>query len=105
MTISSKKMGALLKVVAALGVLMVLMLASVGAWEVYKGTVRLIGKAHADAAPEFLKCYAAKPDLLPLSKGPGKVVLLDHLRPEGERVLVGAASFVCTPAQLLLQKK
>jgi hypothetical protein len=105
MTISSRKMRALLKVGVALGVLVVLTLASVGAWEVYKGTVRLIGRAHADGVAEFIKCYALKPDFLPLAKGPGRVVLLDEIRPEGERVLVGAATLLCAPAKILLEKK
>lgn len=101
MTVSSKKVRALLKIGLTLGVLVVVMLASVGAWEIYKGSGLLVGNAHADALFPFLKCYAVKPDILPLPKGPGKIVLLDEVRPEGERVLVGAAQLLCVPAKVL----
>ena len=101
MTVSSKKVKALLKVGVTLGILVVVMLASVGAWEVYKGRVRLIGSAQADGYFALLKCYAVKPDILPLHKGPGKVVLLDEFRREGERVTVGPAQFLCVPAELV----
>lgn len=101
MTVSSKKVRALLKIGLTLGVLVVVMLASVGAWEIYKGSVRLVGNAHADSLFPFLKCYALKPDLLPLAKGPGKLVLIDEVRPEGERALVGPAQLLCVPAKVL----
>lgn len=101
MTVSSKKVRALLKIGLTLAVLVVVMLASVGAWEVYKGSVRLVGNAHADGLFPFLKCYAVKPDIFPIPKGPGKLVLLDEIRPEGERVQVGAAHLLCVPAKVL----
>ena len=102
MTVSSKKVRALLKIGLTLAVLVVVMRASVGAWEVYKGTVRLVGNAHADGLFPFLKCYSIKPDLLPpFTKSPGKMVLLDEFRPEGERVVVGPAHLLCTPAKVL----
>lgn len=103
MTVSSKKVRAVLKIGLTLAVLVVVMMASVGAWEVYKGTVRLVGNAHADGLFPFLKCYAVKPDLLPIAKGPGRIVLLDEVRPDGERVLVGAAQLLCVPAKVLMK--
>ena len=101
MTISSKKVKALLKIGLTVAVLVVVMLASVGAWEIYKGSGLLVGKAHADGLFPFLKCYALKPDLLPLQKPLGKVVLLDEVRPDGERAAIGPAQLLCVPAKAL----
>jgi penicillin-binding protein 1B len=42
---------------------------------------------------------------VPVREGPGKIVLLDELRPQGERALVGAAALLCAPAKILVEKK
>jgi hypothetical protein len=101
--VTSQKAKAVMKIGLALVVLVVVMLASVGAWEIYKGSVRLVGNAHADGVFDLLKCYSIKADgLASLTRPPKRAVLLDEFIPQGERVLVGPAQLLCTPAKRLL---
>jgi hypothetical protein len=100
MTGSSKKARAL-KIAVTLGVLVMVMLATVGAWEVYNGTMRLIGRAHADGTLDLLKCYSAKALPLVPQQSTGKVVLLDQFKPDGEHVFVGQVQLLCVPAKAL----
>jgi hypothetical protein len=103
MTVSSKKVRALLKIGLTLTMLVVVMLATVGAWEIYKGTVTLVGSAHADGVFDLLKCYTIK-----AVPGLGKaqqstIVLLDELHPKGQHVFVLSPHSVCTSARKLAQ--
>ena len=80
-----------------LALLVVMMLSTIGAWEVCKGTIRLTGFAYADLLADHFKCYTITP------KGPAvneQVTLFDQFRvaPDGEEVVVRAAQLLCTPA-------
>jgi len=98
---SSKSVRALLKIGLTLAVLVVVMLATIGAWEIYKGSVKLVGNAHADGAFDLLKCYSIKSDSnKPLNQ---KVLLLDELHPQGQGAWILFPHTLCTPAKKLVQ--
>lgn len=104
MTVSSAKVKAAVKVGVTLAVVVVMMLATVGAWEIYKGTVRLVGNAHADGVFDLLKCYSIKGALVksvlqPLNQ---KVMVLDEFKPQGDNLMLLTPQLLCTPAKKLL---
>jgi hypothetical protein len=103
MTVSSKKVRALLKIGLTLAMLVVVMLATVGAWEIYKGTAKLVGTAHADGVFDLLKCYSIKAVPLLGKTQTSTIVLLDELHPQGQHVFVVSPHSVCTPARKLLR--
>lgn len=101
MTVSSRKLRVLLKGGVAIVVLIVMMLATVGAWEVYKGSARLVAGAQADAVFDLLKCYsvrggALKGLLAPLNQ---HLVVVDELKPAGESLTILSTQLLCVPAK------
>jgi len=76
-------------------VLVVMMLATIGAWEVYKGVAKLRGDAYADNAFNHLKCYQITPGGPPVNQ---VVTLFDQFYPQGQDVTVRSTHLLCVPA-------
>ncbi len=77
-----------------LAVLVVMMLATIGAWEVFKGAAKFTGYAHADFA-DHLTCYKVNAD-----NGDPKLVakVFDQFFRNGLLVKVKHLELLCTPA-------
>ena len=104
MTVSSPKMRALLKSGVAIVVVIVMMLATIGAWEVYKGTARIVANAQADAVFDLLKCYSVRGGLVkgllqPLNQ---RLVVVDEIKPGGDQLTILTPQLLCVPAKKVL---
>src|SRR5262245_46305684 len=105
MTISSGKMRALLKGGVAIVVVIVMMLATIGAWELYKGTAGLVAKAQADAVFDLLKCYSVRGGsikglLQPLNQ---HLVVVDEVVPQGDSLTLLTPQLLCVPAKKVVK--
>lgn len=105
MTVSSKKVKAVLKIGLTLGLLVVVMLASVGAWEIYRGSAGFVRAAAADSGlSPYFTCYSVKQDSFPYKKNhnPGKLVAMDPIFPDGVRLKLKEATLFCVAAKILM---
>ena len=87
--------GTLRPVVFKVIVASMLMLATIGGWEVYKATMGMTDEARASAVFDHFNCY----DLVPV--GPPvrqAVTVTDQFHPQGLQVTVMGAHLLCTPA-------
>ncbi len=78
-----------------LAAVLVLMLATIGGWEVYKGTVGMAGDASAANVFDHFTCYDLKPGGPPVNQ---TVTVTDQFHPQGQQVTVMGDHLLCTPA-------
>jgi hypothetical protein len=87
-----------------LALVVVMMLAAIGGWEVYKGSVTLTGNAHADGLFSHFACYNVGPvkdeELAPVRQ---RVTLVNQFSPAGQRVRVLRLELFCTPTQKVIE--
>jgi len=85
-----------------LAVLAVVLLATIGAWEVFRGAAKFAGYAHADGLADHFTCYEVRPDGRTnySSKHPPKIVVkvTDQFNRYGLDVEVKQLKLLCTPA-------
>jgi len=77
-----------------------MMLATIGAWEVFKGVARFGGYAHAGGTAEDTTCYNVITSSLPPNV-PAQV--RDKFFPQGEDVEVKGLALFCTQAVFTAQ--
>jgi hypothetical protein len=77
-----------------LAVVVVMMLAAIGAWEIVKGMARFGGYAHADIVSDHLTCY----DVQVVNDPKIQVQLRDQFVPTGFDAVVRNIRMLCTPA-------
>ncbi len=78
-----------------LAVVVIMMLAAIGAWEIVKGMAKLGGYAQADGfTPDHLTCY----DVTPSSVANVTIQLKDQFYPGGIDAVVRNLRLLCTPA-------
>ena len=78
-----------------LAVVVIMMLAAIGAWEIVKGMAKLGGYAQADVVADHLTCY----DLQGVVFDPkAEVKLQDQFAPTGVNATVRNLRLLCTPA-------
>lgn len=78
-----------------LAVVVVMMLAAIGAWEIVKGMTRLGGYAHADIVSDHLTCYDLQGVVFDAK---ADVQLRDQFAPTGIVATVRNLRLLCTPA-------
>ena len=79
------------------GVLVVAMLATIGGWEVYKGTVKLTGVAQAQVEPVHYKCYDF---FVEFQEPPVFGRIVETFNQFGREILIiNEAKLLCLPTQ------
>ena len=81
-----------------LALVVMMMLAAIGAWEIVKGMAKLGGYAQADVLADHLTCYDVQ--VVPAGNGDPKVPvqLRDQFYPAGLNAVVRNIRVLCTPA-------
>jgi hypothetical protein len=77
-----------------LAMVVVMMLAAIGAWEIVKGMAKLGGYAQADIVSDHLTCY----DVQVVADPKVPVLLQDQFYPAGINAVVRNIRVLCTPA-------